>query len=302
MARWTNGLRSIIHISRKMRNIIISTRSKFVGRNAISPLRNGVLPYMHIIFIIIILFSSESPAYSDPTAQIYKTGTTFLLIASRFGLSAEGVMDVLENTKFRDEDVILVRSRITKMGGLMGFIIKFLRIYKESNTFDSYINSKIMLTSRYEVYKLNNDGSKKLTEHVYFDRANKNAISLQDNQIIASDIAPDTQDAFSNFLSILRRINTDKLTVGKIFEINLYAYKKTHKVNIEVTDLTTIDRTNIYTLMLKDLPAIFTYPASVEIKVTNVDGGFLFPVYGKCVIHIPILPDVTVEGRLSQVK
>ena len=158
------------------------------------------------------------------------------------------------------------------------------------------------MTTRYEVYRLNDDGTKRLTEHVYFDRESKKAISIQDNEVIASNIPLDTQDTSAIFLGLLGKMNTEKLFVGKIFEINLYAHREIHKFNMEVTDFMTIDRTNIYTLVIKELPGIFKYPASVEIKVTNVDGGFLFPVYGKCVIHIPILPDVTVEARLSRIS
>jgi hypothetical protein len=258
-----------------------------------------------LITFTLIFFYSYSPVYSvdlDPASRVYKTGTVFLLKASSLGLSAEGTMEILESTSFRGEDVILVRSRVTKMGGLMGFIVKLLRIYKESNTFDSYISPHTFLAVRYEVYKLGDKGNKKLTEHVFFNREKRNILSLQNNEIIVSNVAPDTQDAFSIFLSILYKLNSETPFVGKSFEVNLYAYKKTHKVKIIVTNLILVDKDPVYTLEIKDLPAIFKYPASVEIKVTDIGGRFLFPVYGKCIIHVPVLPDITVEGRLSKVK
>lgn len=279
-----------------MCDIKFDKQNQFTGRKSFSP-------YIKFDCFIIFLLLTFSPTVfaSDPITQIYKLGTKFQLTASRFGVSAEGIMEILENTRFYDEDVILVRSRITKMGGLMGFIIKFLRIYKESNTFDSYLNSNTLTTSRYEVYRINDDGSKKITEHFYFHRSDKRVISLQDNKTVTNNVPPDAQDAFANFLSILRMINTEELFVGKDFEIKLYSYRKVHKFNIQVTDIMLVDKTKLYTLMAKDLPPVFKYPASMEIKVSNIDEEFLFPVYGKCTIHIPLLPDVSIEARLARI-
>lgn len=259
------------------------------------------------IAILISLFLTSQISLSSTKAgfqahQVYKIGTAFHLSAHRLWLSAEGTMEVLEKTKFREEEVILIRSQITKVGGLMGFIVKFLRIYKESNTFDSYIDSDTFLTARYEVYKLKKDGSKKLTEDVYFDRLEKRVLYLEDNTTIVDSVAPDIQDAFSIFLNLLCRLNTEELYVGKKFLVDLYAYKKSSTIEIEITGLVIKDDVPTYTLEIDRLPGVFKYDASVEIKVTDTGGGFMFPVSGKCTIDIPVLPDVTINGKLSKVR
>lgn len=249
----------------------------------------------------VCLFSQEYlPSGAD--FRIYETDTKFVLTARWWGLSATGTMEILGNTKFRGRDVILVRSQVTELGGFLGFIMKFLRIYKGANTFDSYIDADTFMAVRYEVYKLNNDGSKKLTEHIYFDRELNRVVSLEDNKTIISNVAPDIQDALSIFLDVLYRVNTEKLFVGKKFELNLYAYKEAFKVEVEVTRLTMTNGTAVYTLEIKELPAVFKYPASISFEVTDVGDGFKFSTRGRCTIDVPVLPNITIKGELKEIR
>ena len=231
-----------------------------------------------------------------------KLPSALSLTARWWGLSAMGTMEILGNTEFRGEDVVLVRSQVTELGGFLGFIVRFLRIYKESNTFDSYIESDTFMTIRYEVYNLNDDGSKKLSEHIYFDRERNRVVSLTDNKTIISNAALDIQDAFSIFLDLIHKFNTEELFVGKRFKVNLYAYKKSYKVEIEVTHLALVNGTAVYTLEIKELPAVFKYPTAISFEVTDVRDGLKLPTRGKCTIHVPVLPDIAIEGELKEIR
>jgi len=250
---------------------------------------------------VLLLFLQESSSSTNSYLHIYKTGTRFSLTVRWWGLSATGTMEVLENTKSSGKDAILVRSHVTKLGGFLGFIVKFLRMYKKSNTFDSYIDPETFMAMRYEVYQLNDDGSVELTEHIYFDRELNKVVSLVDNETIISDTSSDIQDAFSVFLNLLCRVNTEELSVGKEFELNLYAYRKAFKVEIDVTRLLLTGSRTIYTLEIEELPAMFKYPASLSFEVTDVE-GLKLPIAGKCIIHVPVLPDITIDGEFTEIK
>lgn len=211
-------------------------------------------------------------------------------------------MEVLENTKFRGEDVILLRSRRTRLGGLLGFIVKFLRAYKGSNTFDSYIDPDTFMAVRYENYELSKDGSKKVNEQIYFDRELNRVVSLEDNKTIVSNVAPDIQDIFSAFLALIYRLNTEELFVGKEFSVNIYGHEEAYEVEIEVTHWKLRNGTAVYTLEIEELPAIFKHPASVSFEVTDVRDGFSLPTRGKCTIDVPVLTSITIKGNLREAR
>ena len=257
---------------------------------------------LSIILMSVCLLSQESSSTATADLHIYKTGTKLVLNAKWWGLSAAGTMEVLENTKFRGKDVILVRSQMIKLGGLLGFIVKFLRVYRGSNTFDSYIDPDTFMPVRYEIYKLNKDGSKKLNEHVYFDRELNRVVSLEDSKTIVSNVAPDVQDTFSAFLDLICRFNTEKLFVGKKFSVDIYGYEEAFEVEMEVTHWKLRNGIAVYTLEIDQLPAVFKHPASVSFEVTDVGGGFRLPTKGKCTIDVPVLTSVTVKGDLTEVR
>ena len=257
---------------------------------------------LSIVLMSICLFPQVTLSSPDADLQIYKTGTKFALTARWWGLSAVGNMEVLDNTKFRGEDVILVRAQVTKLGGFLGFIVRFLRIYKESNTFDSYIDPDTFMVVRYETYKLDDDGSKKVTEHVYFDRELNRVMSFGNSKTLIDNVAPDIQDTFSFFMNFLYRLNIEDLFVGKRFEANIYAYKEAFKIEMEVTHLTLIDGATTYTLEVEELPEVFKYPASIRFAVTDVDGGLKLPTGGKCTIKVPVLPDITIDGEVREMR
>lgn len=249
-----------------------------------------------IILISLLLISQESLPSPGANLHIYKEGTGFVLNVRWLGLAAVGTMDIMENAG----NVILVRSRVTELGGLLGFIAKFLRMYKESNTFDSYIDSVEFLTARYEIYKLNKDGSKDTAEHIYFDRERKRIVSLTDSKTIVKNVPPDIQDAFSAFLELIRRFNDEELFPGKVFEVNLYGYEKAFKVKVEVVHQVLRDGKTFYTLEIADLPEVFKYPASLTFEVTDIGNGFQFPTRGECTIRIRLFPDITLKGELRE--
>lgn len=253
-----------------------------------------------LAFILSLLCLFYRPSSINGSLDIYRIGTKFMLTATWWGVSADGTMEALDKVKFKGKDTILVRSHVTRVGGLLGFIVRFLRIYKESNTFDSYIDLDTLMPVRYEVYRLNKDGSKRLNEDIYFDRKLNRIVSLEDDSIVINNAPPDAQDAFSTFLSLLRRFNTEKLFVGKKFYINLYAYKKVSKVEVEVTALKVVNDKPVYTLEIKELPDIFKHPASITFEVADNGNGFNLPTKGRCTIDVPALPDINIDGELKQ--
>ncbi len=212
------------------------------------------------------------------------------------GLSAVGTMDILENAG----NVILVRSQVTELGGLLGFIAKFLRMYKESNTFDSHIDSVEFTTVEYEIYRLKKDGSKDTAEHIYFDREQRRIVSLKDNKTIVKDVPPDIQDSFAAFLELICRFNDEELFPGKVFEINLYGYEKAFKVKVEVLHQALRGGKTVYTLEIAELPEVFKYPASITFEVTDIGNGFRFPTRGECNIRVRFFPDITLKGELRR--
>ena len=249
-----------------------------------------------IVLILLLLISQESLPSPGADLHIYKEGTGFVLNIRWLGLSAVGTMDIMENAG----NVILVRSQVTELGGLLGFIAKFLRMYKESNTFDSYIDSVEFKTVEYEIYRLRKDGSKDTAEHIYFDRERERIVSLKDNKTIVKDVPPDIQDAFSAFLELIRRFNDEELFPGKVFEVNLYGYEKSFKVKVEVIHQVLRDGKIVYTLEIADLPEVFKYPASLTFEVTDIGNGFQFPTRGECTIKIRLFPDITLKGELRE--
>ncbi|MGQ9608823.1 MAG: DUF3108 domain-containing protein [bacterium] len=205
-------------------------------------------------------------------------------------------------TRFRDKETILIRSQVSEVGGFLGFIVKFLRIYKESNTFDSYVDLNTLMSTRYEVYKLKKDGSKKVNEHVYFDRKLNKIISLENNETIINHANPDVQDIFSIFLYLLNKFKNETLFVGKKINVNLYAYKKISNVDIEVINQQKINGKNVYTLKIKELPEIFKYPASIIFEVAEDVAGNKFPTKGKCIIDVPVLGNIEIDGELTRLN
>lgn len=260
----------------------------------------SITPLIALIFMCLLLQGHPTPANTD--LRIYEVGTKFSLSARWLGLSAAGTMEIMGNAELSRDNTILLRSQVEELSGLVGFLIKFLRIYRESNTFDSYIDLGTLMTNRYEVYNLRKDGSKKITEYVKFDRKRGRIVSLEDNRIIASDIPPDTQDAFSLFLNFLSKINTEQLYVGTKFGSNLYARREITKIEVETTRLSHINGRAIYTVEIKELPSVFKYPASVSAKVSDIGDGFQYVTEGSCTIHIPVLPDITINAEVRRIK
>jgi len=209
-------------------------------------------------------------------------------------------MEIFEDAKVDGKNLVLSRSKVTEMGGFLGFFVRFLRIYKESNTFDSYIDPDTRLVVKHEVYKLNDDGSKIIQEFVSFDRARSRIISQEETRTIINNVPPDTQDGFSIFLELIHRVNTEDLLLGKVFRTNLCAYKKISKVEIKLTDITMDKGSAIYTLRIEKLPDIFKHPATLSFRITDRN-GIMLPIDGECILHIPIFPDVKIKGKLRTV-
>jgi hypothetical protein len=231
--------------------------------------------YIHkkaITFVILILLF---PIFQQVSANetVYKPGTKFAINVKWWGLSANGTIEMLEKTKIGGRDVVLVRSQSMEVAGLLGFVVKFLRIYKESNTFDSYIDLETFLPVRYEVYKLNKDGSKKVTEHILFDRKLAKVKSYSNNSTILSNVPSNIQDVFSGFLNLIYRFNTEDIFIGKSFDLNLYMYKELGYISAKVISQKIVNGQKIYAFKINRLPDVFKYPASLTFEVAIAKDG-----------------------------
>ena len=251
-----------------------------------------------ISVFILILFSQQ--LFASNSLDIYKPGTKFGLSVKWWGLSAYGTMEVIKHEKVKGQDVVLVRSHSEEVSGLLGFFIKLLRIYKESNTFDSYIDPKTGLPVRYEVYKIGKDGTKKPNEHVYFDRETKRVASYDDDGTILSNVQPDIQDTFSGFLNLIRMFNVEKLYVGKNLYLNLYIYRESNKLNMRVISQKVVDDHVVYTLKIDRIPDVFKYTASVTFDVVEKE-KLRLPTRGICTIDIPVR-DINMDGELTLIS
>ncbi|MBD3184174.1 hypothetical protein GF312_17955 [Candidatus Poribacteria bacterium] len=257
-----------------------------------------IIPF--VLITIIAIFIGNNALSSEISEQIYSVGTKFTLDASFWGLSVSGNMEVSEKTTLNDKDAILIRSKVTKFGGLMGFIARFLRTYKGSDTFDSYIDAKTKRTMRYQVYKSNDDGTKDVKEHVYFNRKENKVISLKDDKVIIKNAKPDLQELFGSFLELICKMNEKGLALGQRFYVNLYEHERASQIEIKVKDYMIINGIPSYIVFIDDIPNMFKYPAQLEAQIIKNSKGFWIPVRGKCIIKIRFFPDVTVKGRLSQ--
>ena len=253
---------------------------------------------VRVVFIIIILSFSSNSSTESSSLDVYNLGVKFSLAVKWWGLSAQGDMEVIGKENVRGQDTVIVRSHVTEVKGFLSFIIKFLRMYRESNTFDSYINPTSALPVRYEVYKIMQDGSKKPTENVYFDRKNKRVASFDDDSTIVSNTPPDIQDTFSSFLMLINKFNNEDLYVDKCTTLNLYVYWESSKINVRVVGQKVVDGHKVYMMKIDRLPPIFKYPASISFEVVEL-GDIKFPVRGQCIIELPNFKDIVIDGELS---
>lgn len=250
------------------------------------------------IFATIILFFFLCLSTESGSLEVYNQGVKFCLAVKWWGLSAQGNMEVIGKENVRGQDTVIVRSHVTEVKGFLSFIIKFLRMYRESNTFDSYIDPVSALPVRYEVYKIMPDGSKKPTENVYFDRKNRRVASFDDDSTIVSNTPPDIQDTFSSFLALIQRFNSEDLFVGKCITLNLYVYREFSRVNVRVVGQKIVDGHKVYMMKIDRLPPIFKYPASISFEVVEL-GDIKFPFRGQCTIELPNFRDIVIDGELS---
>jgi len=248
------------------------------------------------LVIIFTLLTSQQLSLSVPL-DVYKVGVKFYVSIKLWGFSTNGTMEVLRHDNVRGENVVLIKSQIKEIRGLIGFLVKFLRVYKEANSFDSYIDPKTGLSVRYEVYKLKKDGTKKPNEHIFFDRKLRRIVSYESNSTTLSNVSPDIQDTFAGFLDLICIFNAENIFIGKLYSLNLYLYKEEHKVNIRVVSQKIVDGHKIYTLKIERLPDVFKYPASGTFEVAE-NGGLMLPTKGTCTIDLPI-KDINVNCELT---
>ncbi len=253
-----------------------------------------------IFLIIILLFFASLQTSANPT--IYKPGTKLGFNIKWWGLSAFGTIEIIEKTKVNDREVLLVRSQSTEVGGVFGLVARLLRVYKESNTFDTYIDSETLLPLKHEIYKLEKDGSKKIAERVLFDRKLNRATSYEDKSTITSNVPTEIYDTFSLFLKIIHRLNTEDIFIGKQYDMDTYMYRRTEHIRAKIVSQKMVNGQKVYTLEISKLPDIFKYPASLRFEVTTWKDGLILPARGECNIDVPILSDITFKGDLIRIK
>jgi hypothetical protein len=250
-----------------------------------------------ILFLFILSRQISHSSTNGGSFDIYKPGVKFSLNVKWWGLSANGNMEIIGKKKVNGQDTVILRSQVAEVGGFLSFIIKFMRVYKESNTFDSYIDPATTLPVRYDFYKMMKDGAKKFNERVYFDRNQRRVVSLDDNKTIISNTAPDIQDIYSFFLALIQKLNNEDMNIGKCITSNIYVYRESNKINIRVAGQKVVDGHKVYILKIDRLPPVFKYPASMSFEVVEL-GNMRIPVRGQCTIEIPHFKDITIDAEL----
>lgn len=263
----------------------------------------NVILRLKILLIILIsiytLLSNVTGANSKGILPIYADQAKFVLNATSLGLTASGEMNVLGKTVRNGKELILVRSKVNEISGFVGFIIKLLRIYKESNTFDTYLDPKTLLPVFYEVYKVDKNDYKQINESVEFDRQMGVVRSFDQEDEFVLRAKPNTVDAFSGFLQLIARFTNEELCVGKRITISLYAYRTISDLHVDVINHRTMGFYDIYDMEIKKLPIVFKYPASIRFEVKRHNNGLALPTRGNCTIMVPHFMDVVINGQLS---
>ena len=83
---------------------------------------------------------------------------------------------------------------------------------------------------------------------------------------------------------------------------NLFSHREVGELEIQVTDVALTDDAAVYRMKIGKLPAVFKHPATISFEVTDAGEGFMFPTRGKCIIDIPILPNIKINGELTVVR
>jgi hypothetical protein len=254
-----------------------------------------------LLFIIIFSLSIISLQISA-NDTVYSPKMKFDIYIKAWGLTAYGDMEIIGKTHIDGREVLLIRSRSIDVAGILGFVAKFLRVYKHSNTFDTYIDLETLLPVRYEVYKLEKNGSKKMTEHVLFDRKLNRIISYDDKSTILNNVPSNIYDTFSGFLGLIHRFNKEDIFIGRRYDFDIYMYREVGHISAIVTGQKVIDGKKTYVIEINKLPDIFKYPASVKFEIANYNEKLILPTKGECIIDIPVFSDVTLKGELHKIK
>jgi hypothetical protein len=230
------------------------------------------------------------------------TGVKITCKVNWFLLSGAATLQAVEETKLHGKNVILIRGKADKPGGILGFIAGFLKLYKGADTFESYIDVETHLPVQCMEYKRRKDGSKEVTEHMHFDRERRSARSLIDGRIL-NDVPPDIQDAISILADFLYRANTQKMVVGTTFKANMLAADKdvgmkVGEVIVEITDIETTEDGLIYTLTSTKLPDVVKYPVVLSVCLLD-DGEKKLPVSGMGSVKLPVLGNIEIGATLG---
>jgi hypothetical protein len=151
-------------------------------------------------------------------------------------------------------------------------------------------------------YKRRKDGSKEVTEHMYFNRKQRSARSLIDGRVL-NDVPPDIQDAISILADLLYRANMQKMVVGTTFKANMLAADKdagmkVGEVIVEITDIETTKEGLIYTLTSTKLPDVVKYPVVLSACLLD-DGEKKLPVSGMGSVKLPVLGNIEIGATLK---
>ncbi len=237
------------------------------------------------------------------TLSLYKvTGTKITCTARRFLLSGTGSLQAVKETEVNGKNVILVRGKVDKLGGILGFIISLLKVYKGAETSDSYIDIETHLPVQCIEYKQQKDGTKKITEHIYYDREKQSIKLLVDGKVL-KNVPYDIQDLVSVLVDFLYKVNTQKMAVGKILVANMLtadknAGMKVGEVVVEVTKMEVVEEGVIYTVTSKKLPDVLKYPTILSVRLLD-NGKNLIPVSGIGIIKIPVLGKIKIKMALK---
>lgn len=257
--------------------------------------------YTFWIYVISMFCLNTQPLQGESQQEVFSlyevTGMKITCTASWFLLSGTASLQAVEGMVLDGRNIILVRGEVNRPGGILGFIMSFLKLYKGADTFDSYIDVETHLPVQCTKYKEQRDGQKKVTEHIHYDRAQQSIKSLVDGNVL-NNVPYDIQDGVSVLVDFLHRTNTQKMAKGKTLAANMNVGMKLGEVVVEVTDVEVVKDGVIYTLTSKKLPDVLKYPTVLSVQLLD-DGKKKLPISGVGTIKIPILGKIRIKGTLK---
>lgn len=250
-----------------------------------------------LFFILWVVLISLPPSKLLAISLYETAGMEITCTINRFLLSGITSMRSIERMRLRGKEVILWRGKVDRPEGILGFIVSLLKTYKGATVYDSYIDIETHLPVEYLEYRIDQNGEKKIIEHIFYDRGNHSIKSLI-NGTVLNDVPCDIQDVISILIRFLNRANTDRIVIGKTMRGNTVVDMEIDEIIVEVTDVKSTPDGVIYTFTSRKLPNVGKYPTVLKTQLLD-DGEKKLPISGVGIVRIPIIGRINIEGTLT---